>query len=109
MTVKERLLFKIKMQGPINRKALLTEMLLHFPELRDRRMRKLVEELIRDGHPISSSEKGYSIIQNVEQLRAAVEYLKAKARAISIRGNTLIGNYDIRYQDAPANLQFKLF
>lgn len=75
----------------------------------DRKMRLLIMDLIRDGHAIASSEKGYSIIQNVRELTEAVEYLKAKARSISIRGNTLIGNYDQKYQDAPANLQFKLF
>ena len=80
-----------------------------YPELSDRRMRRLIMELIADGHAIASSEKGYSIITNVRELTEAVEYLKAPARSASIRANTLIGNYDLRYQDAPANLQFKLF
>ena len=107
--MKEKLLFKIQLNATIKRKALLTEMQIHYPQLKDRKMRLLIMELIRDGYPISSSEKGYSIIQNVRELTEAVEYLKAKARSLSIRANTLIGNYDQKYQDAPANLQFKLF
>lgn len=107
--MKEKILFKIQYYGIVKRKKLLTEMQLDYPQLKDRKMRLIIMELIRDGHAIASSEKGYSIIKNVRELTEAVEYLKAKARSISIRGNTLIGNYDQKYQDAPANLQFKLF
>ena len=79
-------------------------------DLTERRMRLLVVELIRDGNPIASSEKGYSIIQNVRELTEAVNYLKAKARSLSIRANTLMGNFSRTYQrSTPANLQFKLF
>ena len=100
----------INVNGPIKRKELLTFIQMSGDEpISDRKMRLIIMELIRDGNAIASSEKGYSIINNVRELAEAVEYLKAKARAISIRGNTLIGNYDLRYQDAPANLQFKLF
>jgi len=107
--MKDKLLHNIKVHGPVKRSKLLVMMQLHYPELRDRKMRLFIAELIMNGEPISSSEKGYSIIQNVRELTEAVEYLKSKARSISIRGNTLIGNYDQKYQDAPANLQFKLF
>lgn len=77
--------------------------------INDRTMRKLIEQLIRDGHVIASSKKGYSIVTNVRELTEAVEYLKAPLRSASIRANTLIGNYNQKYQDAPAHLQFKLF
>ena len=114
-TMKETILTAIEVNGPLKRKELLIqvndwiEMFSTEGKITDRKMRRLIMELIADGHAIASSEKGYSIINNVRQLAEAVEYLKAKARAISIRGNTLIGNYDLRYQNAPANLQFRLF
>jgi len=107
--MKARILSKIQMQGPIKRKDLLVEMQLTYPQLKDRKMRLMIMDLIRGGEPIASSEVGYKMIQNVRELTEAVNYLKSKARSISIRGNTLIGNYDVKYQDAPANLQFKLF
>ena len=94
---------------PVKRRILLHNVRMKFPDLSDRKIRLLIAELIQDGEPISSSEKGYSIIRNVDQLRNAVNYLKAKSKSLAIRGNTLIGNYDQKYQDAPANLQFKLF
>ena len=105
--MKELILSEIK-KGVIKRRDLLHLISIQEP-ITDRKMRLLIAELIQDGEPISSSEKGYSIIRNVDQLRNAVNYLKQKAKSISIRGNTLIGNYDQKYQDAPANLQFKLF
>lgn len=113
--MKETILTAIQINGPLKRKELLIQvndwidMFSHKKPINDRKMRLLIAELIQDGEPISSSEKGYSIIRNVDQLRNAVNYLKQKAKSISIRGNTLIGNYDQKYQDAPANLQFKLF
>jgi len=114
MNIKAKILDLIKGAGPIKRNSLLhiANDWAHYSNdkcISDRKMRLLVAELIADGEPIASSERGYSIIQNVDQLRSAVNYLKAKAKTISIRGNTLIGNYDRRYQDCPANIQFKLF
>ena len=118
--MKETILKAIEINGPIKRRKLLMIIQNHqvvnsvskesyIPLIEDRKMRLVIMELIRDGHAIASSEKGYSIITNVRELTEAVEYLKAPARSASIRANTLIGNYDLRYQDAPANLQFRLF
>jgi len=93
---------KIQVQNNVSKES-------YIPLITDRKMRLLIVELIQDGEPIASSEKGYSIIKNVRELTEAVNYLKAKSKSISIRGNTLIGNYDLKYQNAPASLQFKLF
>lgn len=108
-TMKETILHIITTLGLIKRGELLIRLKLSYPELKDRRMRLLIMELIRDGYPIASSEKGYSIIQNVRELTEAVNYMKRKAKSISLRANCLIANYDQIYQDAPANLQMKLF
>ena len=111
---KQAILGFITDHGPIKRRVLFN-LMQHYcrvndlENVTDRKLRLLIAELIQDGEPIASSEKGYSIIQNVEQLRQAVNYLKLKAKTIAIRGNTLIGNYDRCYQDCPANIQFKLF
>ena len=108
--MREIMLQLIVAHGPIKRRNLLDRINdKMFEPISDRAMRKEISGLIMDGEPIASSEKGYSIITNVRELTEAVNYLKAKARSISIRGNTLIGNYDQKYQDAPVNLQFKLF
>lgn len=107
--MKDKLLHNIKVHGPVKRSKLLVFMQLHFPQLKDRGMRRLIEQLIRDGNLIASSAKGYSIVTNVRELTEAVEYIKAPLRSASIRANTLIGNYNQKYQDAPTNLQFKLF
>ena len=106
--MKARILSKIERQGPIKRSALLLEMNLHYPDLRDRKMRKLIEELIHDGHPISSSPNGYSVIKTREELTKAVNYLKAKSKAIAIRGNTLVGNFNLKYNFTEGSHQFSM-
>ena len=109
--MKQTILEAIKSHGPIKRVDLLRRVnaTMEVVFIADRTLRQAISDLIADGEPIASSEKGYSIIQSVDQLRKAVNYLKAKSRSIAIRGNTLIGNYDRCYQDCPVNIQFKLF
>ncbi len=99
----------IERHSPIKRRDLLIKLrAFHHVYITDRKMRILISELIADGECIQSSEKGYSIISNIEQLREAINYMKRKSRAISIRGNTLLSNYNQRYQDCPAQLRFNL-
>jgi hypothetical protein len=83
-----------KSGGAVKRRVLLSYLRLHFPDISDRAMRKEIEEMIRNGHLISSSESGYSIIDSKEKLDKAVSYLDAKAEAIAIRKNTLIKNWN---------------
>ena len=99
----------IEKHSPIKRKDLLFRLGYYYHiNLTDRKMRLLISELIADGECIQSSEKGYSVISNIEQLREAINYMKRKSRAISIRGNTLLSNYNQRYQDCPSQLRFNL-
>jgi len=99
----------IEQHSPIKRRDLLFRLKNgHGFDITDRKMRILISELIADGECIQSSEKGYSLITNIEQLREAINYMKRKSRAISIRGNTLLSNYNRRYQDCPAQLRFNL-
>lgn len=114
--MKETIITAIQINGPINRKDLLVqvndwiEMFSTERKISDRSMRKLIEQLIREGHVIASSEKGYSIVTNLRELTEAVRYLKAPVITASIRANTLIGNYDRKYQEPiPSSLQFRLF
>jgi repressor of nif and glnA expression len=73
----------------------------------DRAIRKAVEEMIAEGHCIASSEKGYHLITDKKQLVAAVDYLRAKSKAIAIRGNFLIRNY--REAHKAETLELELF
>lgn len=60
----------------------------------DRALRALVESMVMDGGEcIASTDHGYSMIENEQQLHDAVEYLRKKARPIAVRANQLINNY----------------
>lgn len=64
--------------------------------LKDRLLRKHVEQLITDGqYCISSSEKGYSLITTAEDLQKAESYLKKKAYALHERISCLKENFKI--------------
>lgn len=67
--------------------------------INDRMMRKIIEELVmNDGMCIASTDHGYRLIGNESQLEDAVEYLRKKAKPISIRANQLINNYQKTYK-----------
>ena len=59
----------------------------------DRAMRLEIEELIKEGACIASSEKGYELIRTREQLEKAKAYLRSKAEAIAVRANYLEKNF----------------
>lgn len=64
--------------------------------LRDRLLRKHVEQLITEGkYCIQSSEKGYSLITTQEDLDQAKKYLNAKAFAMIDRVKCLEENFKI--------------
>ncbi len=99
-TVKSFLLMIIEQEGTIKRKDLLSKLRreVSFSDhtISDRKMRLFIMELIKDGHPIMSSEKGYSLIRNENDLTSAISYLKVKAKSISVRANMLIRNFNKR-------------
>lgn len=60
----------------------------------DRALRSVIEDMIiSDKYSISSSEKGYAIIKNNEDLKQAMEYLDKKSAAIAVRKNCLLRNF----------------
>jgi repressor of nif and glnA expression len=73
----------------------------------DRAIRKAVEEMIEAGECIASSKDGYNLITDKKQLTAAVDYLRAKSKAIAVRGNFLIRNY--RETHKSETLELELF
>jgi hypothetical protein len=90
--------------GPVKRLELLQAMrvTLNDQTLKDRKLRKTVEEMItQDGYLIASSEQGYHLIQTEEQLTEAMEYLTNKAASISIRKNCLLRNFRKHFKREP--------
>jgi hypothetical protein len=81
-----------------NRHVKRIELLRHLWSLNfdvsDRLMRKEIEEAVRGGELIESSEKGYKMINTEEDLSRAVDYLDRKASSIAIRKNTLIQSWN---------------
>lgn len=76
----------------------------------DRRMRKIIEEMItKDGHLIASSEMGYKIITTKDELNRVIDYLNEKAEAIAIRKNTLISNFIEKFSKNERKKQLTLF
>jgi hypothetical protein len=75
----------------------------------DRAIRKAVEEMIEAGECIASSNDGYQLINEPGQLLAAVDYLRAKSKAIAVRGNFLIRNWRNKHPENPLQLELQLF
>ena len=91
----------------IKRHQLLALLIQNGYSIPDRKMRALVEELINeDGFAIESSEDGYRIIKNSEQLKTAIKYLKNKAFPLFERANNLKKNF---YNDKSVQLSFEEF
>lgn len=91
----------------IKRHQLLASLVHSGYSITDRKMRALVEELINeDGFAIESSEDGYRIIKNAEQLKIAIKYLKNKAFPLFERANNLKKNF---YNDKSVQLSFEEF
>lgn len=61
------------------------ELMAKFPQLTERNIRKIIEELIMDGELIEASESGYSIIKDYGGVRRAQQYLTEKIQALSVR------------------------
>jgi hypothetical protein len=64
----------------------------------ERQVRQAIEELIKDGELIQSSERGYSLITTEQQLAEARTYLKKKATSIAVRYNCLTRNWNAKFQ-----------
>lgn len=104
--MKEIILTEIK-KGIIKRRDLL-HLISQYEPITDRKMRHLISELIEDGEPIMSSEKGYALIKNEADLADAISYLKVKAKSISVRANMLLRNWNRQNQSSPVNHQIQL-
>lgn len=82
-------------QLPVKRSILLDHILKLGFETTDRALRSTVEEMIKEnGYCIESSEKGYSLIKNQQELERAMAYLSSKAEAIAVRKNYLLKNFN---------------
>lgn len=77
--MKGHILAYLEHHGSVKRKELLSYLHSLGINTSDRLMRKEIEGLIDDGFLISSSEKGYKIIRNEDELQEAVNYLRKKA------------------------------
>jgi hypothetical protein len=94
---------------PVKRLELLQAMRVTMSDqtLKDRKLRKTVEEMItQDGFLIRSSELGYSIIKTEEDLTDAMEYLKSKAFPIFERAKCLQNSF---YKNKEKQLSFEGF
>ena len=100
--MKKEIIIYLKAKGtPVLRAELLTHLHALGYNVSDRAMRKEVEELIKGGELIQSSERGYNLIQTEEQLQDAMAYLNSKNEAIAIRKNLLLKNWRDKYKSEP--------
>ncbi len=84
----------LMLQKFTNRNELRLSLMTYGYVLKDRQLRKTVEQMIKDNHySIASSENGYSLITTKQDLDDAVTYLDNKASAIAIRKNCLLRNF----------------
>ena len=66
----------------INRSTLLNELRALGIAVSDRSMRKEIEQMIKEGFYIQSSEKGYKLCRSYEDFSQAKQYLRKKAVAL---------------------------
>lgn len=93
--LKGAILHHLDNNASVKRKDLLKYLRDLGHDITDRTMRATVEAMVvQDAMPIQSSEKGYKIIRNEQDFKDAISYLDAKAKAIAIRKNCLISNYE---------------
>lgn len=92
--MKEKIYQIIKERSPIKRKDLLPILQYTYPELIDRKMRKIIEIMIKKGgYSIRSSKQGYSTINSWFDLEGAMDYLRKPAIASFERAKMLHRNY----------------
>lgn len=76
-------------------------------EVPERKVRSIIEELINeDGLAIESSETGWEMIKDAEQLKKAIKYLRNKAFPLFQRANSLKRNF---HNDKSMQLSFEEF
>lgn len=93
--------------GSIKRDQIITVLTKEGYETPERKVRQIIEQLINeDGYAIQSSEDGYQLITNAEQLKTAIKYLKNKAFPLFERANNLKKNF---YKDKSIQLSFEEF
>lgn len=91
----------------VKRDKIIADLLKLGYDIPERKVRSLIEELInKDGLAIQSSETGYQLIQDSEQLMEAIKYLKNKAFPLFERANNLKKNF---YNDKSIQLSFEDF
>ncbi len=92
--MKEQIYNILNREGTVTRKVLHLALVSQGYHINDRALRAMIEEMIVDDkYSISSSEKGYAVIKDGEDLRRATEYLDKKSAAIAVRKNCLKRNF----------------
>ena len=94
---------------PIKRFDLRTALIDSGINTTDRAMRREIELIItRDGECIESSERGYMLIRDGNQLNRAMNYLNSKSVALAVRKNYLIHNFFKKQKNKKNEKQCKI-
>ncbi len=108
--MKKTILTFIKGYGPIKGRNLLRGVNSFRSEpVSERKMRRCIEALIKDGYSIASSSEGYSFIKNLSQAVTAREYMRKPLAARAERANMILANFNASRQDGPMIEQIRLF
>ena len=92
-------IMEILYEGKDIKKHILIER-LGLTSRQERKVRKLVEELVFKGEKIgSSSHRGFFLVKNDEDLADATKELRDKMKTLAIRANMLVKN--VRGEDDP--------
>ena len=94
-------------KGALKRYDLISALARMGYEVPERKVRSIIEELINeDGLAIESSETGWEMIKDAEQLKKAIKYLRNKAFPLFQRANSLKRNF---HNDKSIQLSFEEF
>ena len=90
MNIKEFIYDRVSGWNSIKRKHLLTHLRFNGADISDRKLRKIVAEMVEEGYPIGTSpERGYFICKSQDDFNEATKSLHSKAMALLYRERKL--------------------
>ena len=103
--MKDRIMSVLNEGNDIKKYPLLRR--IDVPDTQERKLRKLIADLVFEGEKIgSTSKRGYYIIITDEDLEQALDKLRDQMKTLAMRAYALVKNFKGK-EDPQINLEFK--
>ncbi len=102
--MKDRIMSVLNEGNDIKKYPLLRR--IDVPATQERKLRKLIADLVSEGEKIGSTTiRGYYIVESDDDLEQAVDKLRDQVKTLAVRANTLVKNCKGK-EDPQINLEF---